>query len=242
MVWCACVCTCVTYVCLEGEGGGGGGSAERKAARRKTDLMPTIVSPRDLTPCSRPGSGSSSRRSPGRASSMTRLDGADASPPYGGGGGGRDGVGTAGSPRRLLQQHRQQRLSSARSMGHLAGGGGDDGAGGVGRSFLNGKNRPTTMTTHHHHRSMIALNPVPPPRLTRAERLRKRAREFATGTCVRIARAPNIYIRIPSVYIVGSKKKKSLDTQSCSRFFSNRWRKPSVPWHSGRNDTRRVRG
>ncbi|XP_050523652.1 ensconsin-like isoform X14 [Daktulosphaira vitifoliae] len=42
-------------------------SAERKAARRKTDLMPTIVSPRDLTP-SRPGSASSSRRSPGMKS------------------------------------------------------------------------------------------------------------------------------------------------------------------------------
>ncbi|XP_026820686.1 ensconsin-like isoform X9 [Rhopalosiphum maidis] len=47
---------------------GGDGSAERKAARRKTDLMPTIVSPRDLTPCSRPGSSSSSRRSPGMKS------------------------------------------------------------------------------------------------------------------------------------------------------------------------------
>ncbi|XP_050441378.1 ensconsin-like isoform X8 [Adelges cooleyi] len=45
----------------------GDGSAERKAARRKTDLMPTIVSPRDLTP-SRPGSASSSRRSPGSKS------------------------------------------------------------------------------------------------------------------------------------------------------------------------------
>lgn len=153
---CACggdgaraVCTCVTYVCLEG----GDGSAERKAARRKTDLMPTIVSPRDLTPCSRPGSGSSSRRSPGRASSMTRLDG------VGGGGTG------APPPTRRLQ------LSSARSMSHLAGGG----SGGGGRSLLSAKDRST------HHRSMIALNPVPPPRLTRAERLRKRAREFATG-------------------------------------------------------------
>ncbi|XP_027844397.2 ensconsin-like isoform X33 [Aphis gossypii] len=47
---------------------GGDGSAERRAARRKTDLMPTIVSPRDLTPCSRPGSSSSSRRSPGMKS------------------------------------------------------------------------------------------------------------------------------------------------------------------------------
>ncbi|XP_025410958.1 ensconsin-like isoform X12 [Sipha flava] len=47
---------------------GGDGSAERKAARRKTDLMPTILSPRDLTPCSRPGSASSSRRSPGMKS------------------------------------------------------------------------------------------------------------------------------------------------------------------------------
>lgn len=144
-------CTCVTYVCLEG----GDGSAERKAARRKTDLMPTILSPRDLTPCSRPGSASSSRRSPGRASSMTRLDRAAAMCGDGGGGG---AAGTGGG--RLL--------SSARSMSHLAGGGG-------GRSVLGAKDRSA------HHRSMIALNPVPPPRLTRAERLRKRAREFANG-------------------------------------------------------------
>ncbi|KAL5241792.1 hypothetical protein ACI65C_009202 [Semiaphis heraclei] len=127
---------------------GGDGSAERRAARRKTDLMPTIVSPRDLTPCSRPGSSSSSRRSPGRASSMTRLDGAAATA-FGGGGG------------RLL--------SSARSMSHLAGGGG--------RSVVLGANKDRST----HHRSMIALNPVPPPRPTRAERLRKRAREFANG-------------------------------------------------------------
>ncbi|XP_050523642.1 MAP7 domain-containing protein 2-like isoform X4 [Daktulosphaira vitifoliae] len=114
-------------------------SAERKAARRKTDLMPTIVSPRDLTP-SRPGSASSSRRSPGRASSMTRLDN---SALYGG------------------------RLSSARSMSHLASG--------TTRTVL-GSNNDRSM-----HRSMITLNPVPPPRLTRAERLRKRAREFANS-------------------------------------------------------------
>ncbi|XP_050441373.1 ensconsin-like isoform X3 [Adelges cooleyi] len=117
----------------------GDGSAERKAARRKTDLMPTIVSPRDLTP-SRPGSASSSRRSPGRASSMTRLDNAAS---YGG------------------------RLSSARSMCHLAGG--------AAQSVLDANKERST------HRSMIALNPVPPPRLTRAERLRKRAREFANS-------------------------------------------------------------
>lgn len=142
------VCTCVTYMCLEG----GDGSAERRAARRKTDLMPTIVSPRDLTPCSRPGSSSSSRRSPGRASSMTRLDGAATA--FGGGSG------------RLL--------SSARSMSHLAGGGG---GGGGGRSVVLGANKDRSTL----HRSMIALNPVPPPRPTRAERLRKRAREFANG-------------------------------------------------------------
>lgn len=159
------VCTCVTYMCLEG---GDGSGAERKAARRKTDLMPTILSPRDLTPCSRPGSASSSRRSPGRAISMTRLDGNATAghvafgSTFGGGGGGR------------------LPLSSARSMSHLAG----DGGGGGGRSVLGAsiKDRST------HHRSMIALNPVPPPRPTRAERLRKRAREFANGggagTCV----------------------------------------------------------
>ncbi|XP_025410955.1 MAP7 domain-containing protein 2-like isoform X9 [Sipha flava] len=131
---------------------GGDGSAERKAARRKTDLMPTILSPRDLTPCSRPGSASSSRRSPGRASSMTRLDRAAAT---------CGGSGAAGAGGGHL-------LSSARSMSHLAVGGG-------GRSALSVKDRSA------HHRSMIALNPVPPPRLTRAERLRKRAREFANG-------------------------------------------------------------
>ncbi|VVC37677.1 Hypothetical protein CINCED_3A024073 [Cinara cedri] len=54
---------------------GGDGSAERKAARRKTDLMPTILSPRDLTPCSRPGSASSSRRSPGmKSGEMTPVN------------------------------------------------------------------------------------------------------------------------------------------------------------------------
>eukprot|EP00102_Acyrthosiphon_pisum_P017453 XP_008188852.1 PREDICTED: ensconsin isoform X5 [Acyrthosiphon pisum] len=127
---------------------GGDGSAERRAARRKTDLMPTIVSPRDLTPCSRPGSSSSSRRSPGRASSMTRLDGTAATALGGGG---------------------VRLLSSARSMSHLAGGGG--------RSVVLGANKDRST----HHRSMIALNPVPPPRPTRAERLRKRAREFANG-------------------------------------------------------------
>ncbi|VVC37681.1 Hypothetical protein CINCED_3A024073 [Cinara cedri] len=56
-------------------GRGGDGSAERKAARRKTDLMPTILSPRDLTPCSRPGSASSSRRSPGmKSGEMTPVN------------------------------------------------------------------------------------------------------------------------------------------------------------------------
>jgi hypothetical protein len=60
-------------------------------------------------------------------------------------------------------------LSSARSMSHLAGGGG--------RSVVLGANKDRST----HHRSMIALNPVPPPRPTRAERLRKRAREFANG-------------------------------------------------------------
>lgn len=154
-------CTCVTYVCLEV---GDGSAAERKAARRKTDLMPTIVSPRDLTPCSRPGSASSSRRSPGRACSMTRLDSAAAT--FGGGGG-------------------RVSLSSARSMIHLAAvGGGGGGSGGGGRSVVLGVNK---VRSANHHRSMIALNPVPPPRPTRAERLRKRAREFAhgggAGTC-----------------------------------------------------------
>lgn len=139
-------------MCLDG----GDGNGERRAARRKTDLMPTILSPRDLTPCSRPGSASSSRRSPGRACSMTRLDG-DA-PAFSGGGGGGG------------------RLSSARSMSHLAVGGG-------GRSVIGVGGKPADRSTHHqhHHRSMIALNPVPPPRLTRAERLRKRAREFANA-------------------------------------------------------------
>lgn len=175
-VYARAVCTCVTYMCLEG---GGDGSAERKAARRKTDLMPTILSPRDLTPCSRPGSGSSSRRSPGRASSMTRLDraGVATASPFGVGGAGGGG-GTGG---RRVHRPLSSRLSSARSMSHLAVGGADGGGGG-GRSVLGGaKDRST------HHRSMIALNPVPPPRLTRAERLRKRAREFASaggaGTC-----------------------------------------------------------
>lgn len=89
---------------------------------------------------------------------MTRLDGAGvAAPAFGGAGRGAAG-----------------RLSSARSMSHLAGGGG---AGGRSAAALGGAAKDRSA----HHRSMIALNPVPPPRLTRAERLRKRAREFANN-------------------------------------------------------------
>lgn len=126
---------------------------QRSAARRKTDLMPTVPS-RDATQSScvsRNSSVCSSRRSPGRAFSMTRLD--QLSQPR--------------KPKTILTE--QKGLSEAnadmsKSMTHLAGRSGG-GGGGSGEKSL--KRCATS-------KSMVHLGP---PRMTRAERLRKLARE-----------------------------------------------------------------
>lgn len=118
---------------------------QRSAARRKTDLMPTVPSSRDTAPSSsvsRNSSVCSSRRSPGRAFSMTRLD-------------------QLSQPRiRKVIINEQKALSQtnadmSKSMTHLA----------AGEKFL--KRSGTS-------KSMVHLGP---PRMTRAERLRKLARE-----------------------------------------------------------------
>ncbi|RZF46455.1 hypothetical protein LSTR_LSTR012530 [Laodelphax striatellus] len=148
------------------EGDGSSASATALAAarvaavRRKTDLMPTIPSPRDrdlaaLAP-SRPHS-SRHMRSPGRAYSMSRLD-------------------VLSRPRKRPTTPSPSAATSAdpslsRSMTHLAHQPPAHTAAGVslGRS---GKTR-----------SMSQLNaPVPPPpRPTRAERLRRKARHAASS-------------------------------------------------------------
>lgn len=121
-----------------------------RAARRKTDLVPTLPSPRDLTP--RP------MRSPGRAYSMSRLD--------------------------ILAQPRKPRTAPvmeveprdpalSRSMTHLAG-------------------RPQALRRNDTSRSMVQLTgpPVPPPRVTRAERLRRKAREVGNARAESVPTSP----------------------------------------------------
>ncbi|XP_067013615.2 inner centromere protein isoform X4 [Anabrus simplex] len=146
-------------------GGSTAFSSSARVNRRKTDLMPTIPSPRDLTPTSvssRPSSAHVQNRpfsrSPGRAFSMSRLD-------------------QLAQPRirRPLQEKAPAppppRFSSAstksmsRSMSHLAG------------SNL----RRTDASRSMSQLLGTPIPPVPPPRLTRAERLRQRAREAAAA-------------------------------------------------------------
>lgn len=127
------------------------GSSSARAARRKTDLMPTLPSPRDLTP--RP------MRSPGRAYSMSRLD--------------------------ILAQPRKPRMpimeaapardpALSRSMTHLA---------------------QQPLRRGDTSRSMVQLSgpPVPPPRVTRAERLRRKAREAAAAKAESLPTSPGMY-------------------------------------------------
>lgn len=127
------------------------GSSSARAARRKTDLMPTLPSPRDLTP--RP------MRSPGRAYSMSRLD--------------------------ILAQPRKPRVpvteaapardpALSRSMTHLA---------------------QQPLRRGDTSRSMVQLSgpPVPPPRVTRAERLRRKAREAAAAKAESLPTSPGMY-------------------------------------------------
>lgn len=151
-------------------------ATQQRVNRRKTDLMPTIPSPRDLTPISssRPSSvhlqgNRPFSRSPGRAYSMSRLD-------------------QLSQPRRrpateLAALHEKTNNQStlrsspttpksmSRSMSHLAG--------------SRRSHRGSQLRRSDASRSMSQLTgsgqgyPVPPPRSTRAERLRQRAREMA---------------------------------------------------------------
>ncbi|XP_039305091.1 ensconsin isoform X25 [Solenopsis invicta] len=124
--------------------------------RRRTDLMPTIPSPRDGPPSTaRSSSAKAFTRSPGRTYSMSRLD-------------------QLAQPRKrtveqqlgtLTEQQQSQPLQSAssmsRSMSHLAAPGG-----------------AKSLKRSDNSRSMGTLpGAVPMPRPTRAERLRRKARE-----------------------------------------------------------------
>lgn len=72
----------VDVVCIESkkfsgddnDGTGTPGSVYLRVNRRRTDLMPTIPSPRDGPPASRSSSAKAFTRSPGRTYSMSRLD------------------------------------------------------------------------------------------------------------------------------------------------------------------------
>jgi len=150
-------------------------AAQQRVHRRKTDLMPTIPSPRDLTPTSssRPSSvhlqgNRPFSRSPGRAYSMSRLD-------------------QLSQPRRrpaklhektpdpaILGSSPTTAKSMSRSMSHLAG--------------SRQSQRGSQLHRSDASRSMSQLTgsgqgyPVPPTRSTRAERLRQRNRRFVTGS------------------------------------------------------------
>lgn len=143
-----------------GEGKENAGAAEigsatlqqRSAARRKTDLMPTVPSSssREAPPsssASRNSSVCSSRRSPGRAFSMTRLD--QLSQP-------RKPKANATEPKGLSETN----ADMSKSMTHLAPG-------------------EKTLKRCATSKSMVHLGP---PRMTRAERLRKLAREGASAS------------------------------------------------------------
>ncbi|XP_017790566.1 PREDICTED: MAP7 domain-containing protein 1-like isoform X3 [Habropoda laboriosa] len=119
--------------------------------RRRTDLMPTIPSPRDAPPTSgRSSSAKAFTRSPGRTYSMSRLD-------------------QLAQPRKrptelsTLTEQQSQPLSASsmsRSMSHLAASGGK------------------SLKRSDNSRSMGTLpGAVLMPRPTRAERLRRKARE-----------------------------------------------------------------
>ncbi|XP_066588072.1 ensconsin isoform X6 [Prorops nasuta] len=123
--------------------------------RRRTDLMPTIPSPRDGLPSAggRSSSAKAFARSPGRTYSMSRLD-------------------QLAQPRKrttelgTLTEQQSQPLSASsmsRSMSHLAASG------------------AKSLNRSDNSRSMGTLpGSVPVPRPTRAERLRRKAREHQT--------------------------------------------------------------
>jgi len=172
-------------------------AAQQRVHRRKTDLMPTIPSPRDLTPTSssRPSSvhlqgNRPFSRSPGRAYSMSRLD-------------------QLSQPRRrpaaeLAKLHEKTpdpamlgsspttAKSMSRSMSHLAG--------------SRQSQRGSQLHRSDASRSMSQLTgsgqgcPVPPPRSTRAERLRQRARRIVTGSAGHLqGEFRSTYIRVQLV-------------------------------------------
>jgi hypothetical protein len=153
-------------------------TSQQRVNRRKTDLMPTIPSPRDLTPTSssRPSSvhlqgNRPFSRSPGRAYSMSRLD-------------------QLSQPRRrpateLAKLHEKTdpamlgsspttAKSMSRSMSHLAGSRQSHRGSRLHRSDASCSMSQLTGSGQGH--------PVPPPRSTRAERLRQRARRNITGS------------------------------------------------------------
>lgn len=160
--------------------------------RRRTDLMPTIPSPRDGPPSS--GRSSSSKtftRSPGRTYSMSRLD-------------------QLSIPRKrptelstLTEQQAAQPLgasSMSRSMCHLAASG--------------AKN----LKRSDNSRSMGTLpGSVPIPRPTRAERLRRKAREYQNhhqpGKHVRVHSTPSDRLLI----ILFDSIQQSISAHSISR-------------------------
>ncbi|XP_046985754.1 MAP7 domain-containing protein 1-like isoform X19 [Schistocerca americana] len=127
--------------------------------RRKTDLMPTIPSPRDTTPSS--SSRRAPSRSPGRALSMSRLD-VLSQPRFPR----RQVAVPTPAPRQRLALGSSQSMS--RSTGHLAAVGAD--------SQLRRMDAARSM-------SHLCGNapPVPPPRTTRAERLRQQAAGLRSG-------------------------------------------------------------
>lgn len=161
------------------------GAALATAARRKTDLIPTMPSPREGPPSTRQ-SRRTSGNTPNRAYSMSRLDQLSQPrkilPRPGTAGSGSTSASAPERPPRAGQSRFGSKgtltlgLSSAKSMGHLA-------CAGSGRlSAAAGNSGSQTLARSDTSRSMTQLcvsSPVPPPRMTRAERLRRRAREQA---------------------------------------------------------------
>ena len=170
---------------------------QQRVHRRKTDLMPTIPSPRDLTPTSssRPSSvhlqgNRPFSRSPGRAYSLSRLD-------------------QLSQPRRrpateLAKLHEKTpdpatlgsspttTKSMSRSMSHLAG--------------SRQSQRGSQLHRSYASRSMSQLTGsgqgylVPPAQSTRAERLRQRTRRIITGSAGHLqGEFLSMYIRVQLV-------------------------------------------
>ncbi|XP_014604646.1 PREDICTED: ensconsin isoform X3 [Polistes canadensis] len=130
--------------------------------RRRTDLMPTIPSPRDGPPTSgRSSSAKAFARSPGRTYSMSRLD-------------------QLSQPRKrptelsTLTEQQSQPLSGSsmsRSMSHLAAA--------AAAAVTTTASGTKSLKRSDNSRSMGTLpGAVPIPRPTRAERLRRKAREL----------------------------------------------------------------